>query len=74
MVILYRQLLEKQEEFGMMAHERLTEPRLTMECLLAKPRSFSNLPSLLDLNSRKEQTRIIEIRFYFIHMTSDDLI
>ena len=30
---------------GVVAHERLTEPRVTMECLLAKPRSFSNLPT-----------------------------
>ena len=33
-----------------MAHERLTEPRVTMEQLLAKPRSLSNLPDFLDLN------------------------
>ena len=35
-----------------MARERLIEPRITMESLLAKPRSFSNLPALLDLNRR----------------------
>ena len=34
------------------AHERLTEPRVTMEWLLAKPRSYSNLPAFLDLNWR----------------------
>ena len=33
-----------------MAHERLTEPRLTMKWLLAKPRSFLNLPAFSDLN------------------------
>ena len=33
----------------MVAHERLTEPRVTMELLLAKPRSFSTLPAFLDL-------------------------
>ena len=33
-----------------MAQERLTEPRVTMKRLLAKPRSFSNLPAFLDLN------------------------
>ena len=33
----------------MVAHERLTEPRFTMESLLAKPRSFWNLPAVLDL-------------------------
>ena len=32
-----------------MAHERLTEPRVTMESLLVKLRSFSNLPAFLDL-------------------------
>ena len=40
----YRYDLEKQEGCGVVAHERLTEPRVTMEWLLAKPRSFSNLP------------------------------
>ena len=34
----------------MVTHERLTEPRVTMEWLLAKPRSSSNLPTFLDLN------------------------
>ena len=37
----------------MVAHEILTEPHLTVALLLAKPRSFSNLPVFLDLNSRK---------------------
>ena len=32
-----------------MAHERPTEPRAAMEGLLAKPRSFANLPDFLDL-------------------------
>ena len=32
-----------------MADERLTEPCVTMERLIAKPRSFSNLPAFLDL-------------------------
>ena len=35
---------------SVVAHERLTEPRVTMELLLAKLRSFSNLPAFLDLN------------------------
>ena len=34
----------------MVAHERLTEPRVIMKGLLAKPRSFSNLPVFLNLN------------------------
>ena len=48
---VYRQDLEKQEGVDVVAHERLTEPIVTMESLLAKPRSFSNLPAFLDLNS-----------------------
>ena len=32
----------------MVAHERLTEPRVTKELLLAKRRSLSNLPAFLD--------------------------
>ena len=32
------------------AHERLTEPGVTMDWLLAKPRSFSNLPAFLDIS------------------------
>ena len=46
----YREDLEKQEGCGVVAHERLTEPSVTMEWLLAKPRSISNLPAFLDLN------------------------
>ena len=34
----------------MVAYERLSELRVTMEWLLAKPRSFSNVPAFLDLN------------------------
>ena len=34
----------------MVAHERLTEPRVTIKLLLAKPRSFSNLLAFLILN------------------------
>ena len=34
----------------MVAQERLTEPRITLERLLEKPRSFSNLPVFLDIN------------------------
>ena len=35
-----------------MAHERLTQSRVTIECVLAKPRSFSNLPAFSDLTGR----------------------
>ena len=41
-----------QEGFGVVVHERLTEPRATIEQLLAKPTSFSNLPAFLDHNGR----------------------
>ena len=47
----------------MVAHERPTEPGVTMERLLAKPRSFANLPAFLDLNGtsyfRHGKTKII---------------
>ena len=46
----YRWDLEKQWECGVVARERLSELRVTMEWLLAKPRSISNLPAFLDLN------------------------
>ena len=36
----------------MVTPERLTEPRVTMKRLLAKPRNFSNLPAFQDLNGR----------------------
>ena len=49
-LIFYRWDLEKQEGCGLVAHERLTESRVTIEWLLAKLRSFSNLPAFLDLN------------------------
>ena len=37
---------------GVVAHERLTESRGTIEWLLAKSRRFSDLPVFLDLNGR----------------------
>ena len=39
----------KSRKGGVVAHERLTEPRATIEGLLAKPRSFSNLHPFWDL-------------------------
>ena len=53
LIIFYRYDLEKQALCGLVAHERLTEPRVTIEWLLAKPRSFPNLPAFLDLNGGK---------------------
>ena len=46
----YRSDSEKQEGCGEGAHERLIEPQVTMQWLLAKPMSFSNIPAFLDLN------------------------
>ena len=42
----------------MVAHQRLIEPRVTMEHLLAKQRSFSDLPAFLNLNGSEIWTRI----------------
>ena len=50
-IYLYRVDLEKRERCGV--HERLTEPRVTMESLLAKPRSFSYIPAFLDFHGSK---------------------
>ena len=36
-----------------MALKRVTEPRVTIERLLSKPRSFSNLPAFLALDCIK---------------------
>ena len=38
---MYRENLEKREGCSVVAHERLSEPRLTIEWLLEKLRSFS---------------------------------
>ena len=46
----YREDLEKKEECGGVVHEKLYEPIVTMEWLLAETRSFSNLPAFLVLN------------------------
>ena len=40
-----RILIPNQEGCGEVVHERLNESRVTMKWLLAKPRSFSNLPA-----------------------------
>ena len=41
---MYRKVLEKQGMVGVVAYERLTKPRVTIEWLLAKPSSLSDLP------------------------------
>ena len=41
----YHWYLEKKEGCGLVAHERLTEPRVTMDWLLPKPNSLSDLPA-----------------------------
>ena len=43
----------------MVAHERLTEPRVTMEWILEKSRSFSNLHAFLDLNGRETHFKFV---------------
>ena len=50
--LIYREDLKKQEGCGVVAHERHTEPRVTIEWLITKSRSFSNLPASSDLNGR----------------------
>ena len=42
-----------QEGCAGVAHSRLTEPLVAIDGLLAKTRSFSNLPAFLDLNGIK---------------------
>ena len=44
---MYRWDLEKQEGCGVVPHERPTEPRVTIEWLLAKRNSLSDLPAFL---------------------------
>ena len=43
----------------MVAHKRLTEPGVTMEWLLAVPRSFSSHPAFLDLKGSKTPKMLI---------------
>ena len=42
--------ISKSRKGIVVAHEKLTESRVKMGSLLAKPRSFLNLPAFLDLN------------------------
>ena len=46
--ILYRWALEKREGCGVVAHLRLSEPRVTIKWLLAKRNILSDLPASLD--------------------------
>ena len=64
MKIIYRQDLEKQEGCDVVAHETLTEPRVTIELLLAKPRTFSNLPAFLDFNGTIIESRLFLFLFF----------
>ena len=50
---------------GVVAQERHTEPRLTIERLLAKPRSFSNLPAFLDLYGTITYS-LIRVRIFLV--------
>ena len=46
----------------MVAHAKLTEPLVMANDLLAKPRSFSNIPAFLDLDGRNLIDLIRKIR------------
>ena len=46
----YRWDLENQEGCGVVAHERLTEPRVAIEWVLATRNSLSDLPAFLGPN------------------------
>ena len=60
----YRWYLEKKEGCGLMAHERLTEQRVTMEWLVPKRNSLSDLPAFLGPYGRsKEDFQIHQISF-----------
>ena len=56
----------------MVAHERLTEPRVTTSELLAKPKSFSNLPAFSDLyGSYFDNLSINEEKTFMQYFTSE---
>ena len=48
----YHEVLKKQGVVGVVAHERLTKPRIAIEWLLAKPSSLSDFPAFLGPNRR----------------------
>ena len=50
-----------------MSHERLTEPRVTIESLLAKPRSVSDLPAFLGLKGTlgESSRAMLKIKMFF---------
>ena len=52
MTLLYRKDLEKQERCGVVAHERLAEPRVIQECLLPERNSLLALPAYLGPHGR----------------------
>ena len=54
---IYRWDSEKQEKRGVVAHERLTEPRVTMEWLCANRNSLSDLPAFLGLYGIKTSSK-----------------
>ena len=59
---LYREDLEKQEGCGVVAPERLIEPRVKMGWLLAKPRSFSKLSAFLELEKALKKSLLYKFR------------
>ena len=63
--------LKKREGCDLVAHQKLTAPRITMEWLLAESRSFSNLLVLLDLNG--PYLKILINQICLIIFTSDHM-
>ena len=49
-ILIYHLVLENQGLVGVVAHERIMKPRVTIEWLLAKPSSLSDLAALLGPN------------------------
>ena len=62
--------LEKQEGCGVVAQERLPEPRVTIEWLLAKQRSFLYFPAFRDLNV-SSFIKIISTKYINIFLPTD---
>ena len=62
------------EGCGVVVHERLTEPRVTIEWLLIKPKSFENLPAFLDLNDSWRNSFIIFFVFKFFRSLAFKLV
>ena len=58
-----RWVLEKQGMVGVVAYERFTELRFTIEWLLAKPNSLSRLPAFLGPNGSLNEKSVRVLGF-----------